>query len=115
MLNTPSDSATTMVANISQLARYIKAPAEAAQGEASQCWGDLVTPHQLRQQVDGCSNQLDLLGKEVKMLRKELARYAIPSEKVTADSIDYGSGVEDGEEGAGQVPHHQCESHCRQY
>ena len=61
--------------------------------------GDLVTPHQLRQQVDGCSNQLDLLGMEVKMLRKELARYAIPSEKVTADSIDYGSGVEDGEVG----------------
>ena len=54
--------------------------------------GDLVTPHQLRQQVDGCSNQLDLLGKEVKMLRKELARYPITSEKVTADSIDYGSG-----------------------
>ena len=49
MLNTPSDSATTMVANISQLARYIKTPAEAAQREASQCWGDLVTPQQLRQ------------------------------------------------------------------
>ena len=38
------------------------------------------------------SNQLDLLGKEGKMLRKELARYPITSEKVAADSIDYGSG-----------------------
>ena len=54
--------------------------------------GGLVTPHQQKQQVDGCSNQLYLLGKEGKMLRKELARYPIFSEKVTADSIDYGSG-----------------------
>ena len=61
--------------------------------------GGLVTPHQQKQQVDGCSNQQYLLGKEVKRLRKELARYPITSEKVTADSIDYVSGVEDGEVG----------------
>ena len=37
--------------------------------------------------MDGCSNQLDLLAMEVRMLRRELARYPITSYKVTAYSI----------------------------
>ena len=97
MLNTPS--ATAMVANISQHARYIKANIGYIRLQLRQhgekllsAGGDLVTPYQLRQQVDGCSNQLDLLSMEVKMLRKELARYPITNEKVTADSVGYSSG-----------------------
>ena len=42
--------------------------------------------------MDGCSNQLDLLAMEVRMLRRELARYPITSYKVTAYSIGFGSG-----------------------
>ena len=86
MLNTPS--ATAMVANISQHARYIKANIGYIRLQLRQhgerllsAGGDLVTPYQIRQQVDGCSNQLDLLGMEVKMLRKELARYPIINDK----------------------------------
>ena len=79
MLNTPSDSATTKVVNISQVARYIKAPAEAAQGEASQCWGG-----------SGNSSPAEAAG-------RWLQQPAGPA----------GQGGEDAEEGAGQVPHHQ--------
>ena len=46
--------------------------------------------------MDGCSNQLDLLAMEVRMLRRELARYPITSYKVTAYSIGYGSGKLEG-------------------
>ena len=74
MLNTPS--ATAMVANISQHARYIKANIGYIRLQLRQhgerllsAGGDLVAPYQLRQQVDGCSNQLNLLVEEVKMLR----------------------------------------------
>ena len=97
MLNTPS--ATAMVANISQHARYIKANIGYIRLQLRQhgerllsAGGDLVTPYQLKQQVDGCSNQLDLLSMEVKMLKKELARYPITNEKGTADSVGYSSG-----------------------
>ena len=45
-----------------------------------------------RQQVDGCSSQLDLLAMEVKMLRRELARHSITNEKGIADSFVYSSG-----------------------
>ena len=69
MLNTPSASA--MVANISDQARYIRLQLRQHRERLLSAEGYLVTPHQLRQQVDGSSNnQLDLIGKEVKMLRK---------------------------------------------
>ena len=29
----------------------------------------MATPHQLRQQVEGCSNKLDILGKDLKMFK----------------------------------------------
>ena len=92
MLNTAS--ATAMVANISQHTRYIKANFGYVRlqlrdhGERLlRAGGDLVTPHHLMTQVDGCSNQLDVLGKEVKMLRKELSMFPITKEKNTADSV----------------------------
>jgi len=97
MLNTATSTA--MVANISQHARYIKANIGYVRlqlrehGERLLCaGGDLVTPYQLLQQVDGCNNQLDLLGKEVRLLRRELARYPSTRKKDTADSINSGSG-----------------------
>ena len=69
MLNTPSSTA--MVASIAQHARFNKAI--------------MVTIRlQLRQQVDGCNSQLDLLDLEVKMSRRELVRYPISNEKKTA-------------------------------
>ena len=55
-----------------------------------------MTPHHLMTQVDGCSNQLDVLSKEVKLLRKELSRYAITKEKTTADSVNNGGGRRSG-------------------
>ena len=60
MLNTPS--ATAMVANISQHARYIKANIGYIRlqlrqhGDRLLSAGYMVTPYQLRRQVDGCSN-----------------------------------------------------------
>jgi hypothetical protein len=71
MLNTPSGTA--MVANIYQHARYIKANIRYIRlqlrqhGERLSSAGDMVTPYQLRQQLDGCCNQLDLLGAGVNM------------------------------------------------
>ena len=50
--------------------------------------------------MDGCSNQLDLLAMEVRMLRR--ARYPITSYKVTAYSIGFGSGKWQKLEGLGE-------------
>ena len=92
MLNTPT--ATAMMANISQHARYMKANIGFIRLQLREhgerllsAGGDLVTPYQLRQQVEGCSNQLNLLGREVKILKRELAGYPITNEKETADSV----------------------------
>eukprot|EP00092_Neocalanus_flemingeri_P001990 GFUD01002123.1.p1 GENE.GFUD01002123.1~~GFUD01002123.1.p1 ORF type:complete len:485 (+),score=192.90 GFUD01002123.1:828-2282(+) len=92
MLTTPT--ATAMIANISQHARYIKANIGYIRLQLRQhgerllsAGGDLVTPHQMRQQLDGCSSQLGLLCTEVNMLRRELARYPITREQGHADRV----------------------------
>lgn len=89
MLNTPSSTA--MVASIAQHARHNKAIMVTIRLQLRQhrerplCGGGaLVSLYKLRQQVDGCNSQLDLLDLEVKMSRRELVRYPISNEKKTA-------------------------------
>jgi len=92
MLNTATTTA--MVANISQHARYMKTNIGYVRqqlrdhGERLLCAGaDLVSPHQLLQQVDGCDFHLKMLDREVKLLRKDLSEYSSTRESRSADSI----------------------------
>ena len=87
-------TATGMMANISQHARYIKTSVSYIRAQLQDhgdrllsAGGDIVTPKQFVQQVQSCELHINVLIKEIELLRKDLQKYPVTKQQERVDGV----------------------------